>query len=1011
MGAYEDIRLSSFSLEGSMDYEPRHIQASLRLDAFSAGDIAVLSKLVTPALKLPGIAADMLENLSVTTEFFFTTDYEHVLYNAPRFLAAYEGAPGDILAIASLSGTDQRFELSEGTISWSGGAGEINLSADFSNPDDISFFLEASHRDLAYYLEGMFLDRRHLSIRGSYGLQVYLSAASMGGYSGYAQGENIPIPSGDQYARLSFLLSLRYDSPSFWSAYIDRFEINDIVTPSSSYGALSFSGSADQDGAAIEDLLFNDGRSPLGGDVSFTWDRSFSEVRMSLGIRDPEGNEQYEAEGSYGNKALNLNLRGRDMQFARIFKNAKGAVASGDLSLFWRSFSSFQVESELSSLVFRWQDKDLRISARAYLDSEEFTLHDLEMDYEDLKASFPFFRINRLDSLAETEARILGKAGGREADFSLQAKAEFRPVESWLDLGEGLKDINGSLAIDTARYGGLAVDEPFSFVFSRMETGSGPEISLSGGPKNMIRFRSSPSSPGNMDFYVAVSNPSPVRGVFTGSVNAKTIDAQTTDLYVDLGTLWGLLPPMTHINFPGGLVRADIHITGPLNDPEFYGTARGTSIRIQVPEYLRAEILPVPMTVVLEGNNMSFGPVDAAVGEGAGVVSANFRFDRWIPNIFSLDIHVPVEKAIPFGFDISGVLARGDASGDLHLGMEDMIFTVSGDLTAHSTEINLDANEMAEAESRPYEAPGTVSTVVDIRIRTGRRVEFFWPRSDFPVLQAYTDLGTGIHVTSDDVSRRFTLQGDVRLRSGEIFYFDRSFYIREGTLFFNENEIQFDPRISARAEIRDQSEEGPVTISLIIDNAPLRSFSPRFESSPPLSQMEIFSLLGQNPGGSSGETGDRKNLLVSTSFDALTQFTVMRRLQRELRNFLGLDMLSLRTQVLQNMVFQAAGINQNRNQSQKLDGAVERQSRVGNYFDNTTVFIGKYIGSDVFVQSLFSFRYDENKQTWGGLKLEPDIGLEMQSPLFSIGVHLVPLHPENWFVEDISFSLTWRKSF
>jgi hypothetical protein len=1008
MGAYEDIRLSSFSFEGSLDYEPRHVQASLMLDSFSAGDMLVLAGLFTPLAGLPGIAGDISENLSVTTEFFFTTDYEHVLYNAPRFLVAYEGAPRDILTIASLSGTDRRFELSEGHISWSGGTAEVNLSADFSNPNDISFFLGVSHKDLVYYLEGMFLDRRSLSIRGSYGLQVYLSAASPEGYSGYAQGKDIPIPSGDQYARLSFLFSLRYDSLSFWSAYIDHFEIEDIVTPASSHGILSFSGSADQDGAGIEDFLFNDQRSPLRGNLSFTWDRSFSEVRMSMDIQDLAGKEQYEAEGVYRNKVLDLEFRGKEMQFARVFKNAQGAVASGNLSLLWESFSSFRAESELSSLVFRVQDRDLRAKARAVIDSGEFTLRDLELDYRDMKASVPFFRIDRTASLAETEGRLLGNAGGRAADLAFRGRVEFRPMESWLDLGEGLKDFNGSLLMDTARYGGLAADEPFSLVFSYLETGMGPEISLSGGPKNMIRFRCSPSSSENMDFYAAFSNPSPVRGSFTGSFNAKTIDARTADLYVDLGTLWGLLPPMSHINFPGGLVSAGLHITGPLNDPAFYGSARTTSMRIQVPEYIRAEIVPVPMTVVLEGSEASFGPVAAAVGEGLGLVSGNFKFDRWIPNIFNLDIHVLPEEAIPFGFDISGVLAQGDVSGDLYLGMADMIFSVSGDLTAHSTEISLDAEEMAEAETRPYD-PSSISTVVNLKIKTGRRVEFFWPRSDFPVLQAYTDLGTGIHITSDDVSRRFTLQGDVKLRSGEIFYFDRSFYIREGTLFFNENEIQFEPRISARAEIRDQSEEGPVTIALIIDNAPLRSFTPRFESSPPLSQMQIFSLLGHAPEGTSDNAVDRGNLLVSTSVDALTQFTVMRRLQRELRNFLGLDMLSLRTQVLQNVVFQAAGINQV--QGQEGEDAVERERRFGNYFDNTTVFIGKYIGSDIFVQSLFSFRYDENKQTWGGLRLEPDIGLEMQSPLFSIGVNLVPLHPENWFIEDISFSLTWRRSF
>jgi hypothetical protein len=1008
MGAYEDVRLSSFSLEGSLDYEPRHVQASLRLDSFSAGDMMVLAGLFAPAAELPGIAGDILKDLSITTEFFFTTDYEHILYNAPRFLAAYEGAARNILTIASLSGTDRRFELSEGRISWSGGNAEINLAADFSNPNDISFFLGTSYKDLVYYLEGVFLDRRSLSIRGSYGLQVYLSADSLGGYSGYAQGDDILIPSGDQYARLGFLFSLRYDSPAFWSAYIDRFELNDIVTPASSHGTLSFSGSADQDGAAIKDFIFNDGQNPLTGAALFTWERDFSRAGISLELRDQEGKEQFEAEGTYRNKLFNLDLRVKDMQFARIFRDPRGASASGTLRLQWESFSAFRVESELSSLVVRLQDRDLILRARAVMNEKELAFRDMEIDYGDLKASVPFFSLNRVASQARTEARLLGNSEGRAVELSLQGEAEFKPMESWLDLGEGLKDFSGSLVVDTVRYGGLRADEPFGFVFSYLGSALGPAISLSGGPKNMIRFHCSPSSTGTMDFYASLSNPSPVRGVFVGSLNSGIIDAQTTDLYVDLGTLWGLLPPMTHIGFPGGLVSADIRITGPLNDPEFYGTARGTSIRIQVPEYLRAEILPVPMTVTLEGSDMSFGPVAAAVGKGFGIVSANFRFDRWIPNTFNLDIHVPMEDPIPFGFDIQGVLAQGDVSGNLSLNMEDLIFSVSGDLTAYSTEISLDANEMAEAENRPYE-PGSVSMLVDLRINAGRRVEFFWPRSDFPVLQAYTDLGTGIHITSDEVSRRFSLQGDVKLRSGEIFYFDRSFYIREGTLFFNENEIRFDPRISARAEIRDRSEDGPVTISLIIDNAPLRSFTPRFESSPPPSQVDIFSLLGQVPDGASGHTGDRGIVMFSASFDALTQFTVMRRLQRELRNFLGLDMLSLRTQVLQNVVFQAAGINRDRGMAQ--EAASERQRRAGNYFDNTTVFIGKYIGSNVFVQSLFSFRYDENKQTWGGLKLEPDIGLEMQSPLFNIGVNLVPLHPENWFIQDLSFSITWRRSF
>jgi hypothetical protein len=253
------------------------------------------------------------------------------------------------------------------------------------------------------------------------------------------------------------------------------------------------------------------------------------------------------------------------------------------------------------------------------------------------------------------------------------------------------------------------------------------------------------------------------------------------------------------------------------------------------------------------------------------------------------------------------------------------------------------------------------------------------------------------------MAKRFTLNGDVKLRSGEIFYLERNFYIREGTLFFKENEADFDPKISARAEIRDLADIGPVTISMIIDEAPLRSFSPRFVSTPPLSQLEIYSLLGQAPQGD----GDQRNLAASVAMDSLAQFTVINRLQRQVRDYLGLDMLSMRTQLLQTVVVQAAGAAGN----QLTGNTSDRPYRLGNYFDNTTVFVGKFIGTDLFGEAMLSFKYDENKIDWGGLVLEPELGFELRNPLFDIQFNMSLLHPENLFIDDISFSLIWRRSF
>jgi hypothetical protein len=302
--------------------------------------------------------------------------------------------------------------------------------------------------------------------------------------------------------------------------------------------------------------------------------------------------------------------------------------------------------------------------------------------------------------------------------------------------------------------------------------------------------------------------------------------------------------------------------------------------------------------------------------------------------------------------------------------------------------------------------------VTDLRITTGPKVEFVYPSREFPVIRANTGAGTGIRITTDTSSGRFTVEGDVAVRSGEIFYFQRSFYIQEGILSFNESDIQFDPQISARAEARDRTDEGAVTISMIVDSSPLRSFTPRFESNPPLSQFEIFSLLGQNvTGASSEDPNDSIRGMVLASGDFLAQFYLVRRFERAVRDVLGMDMFSVRTQILQNAIFQATGLQE----------PVDRISGVGNYFDNTTVFLGKYFGPDVFGQAMLSFRYDENRTSFGdisrdgftlgaGVSLEADIGLEIRGPLFDIQFNVAPRHMDPRIVEDLSLTLSWKRS-
>jgi hypothetical protein len=319
-------------------------------------------------------------------------------------------------------------------------------------------------------------------------------------------------------------------------------------------------------------------------------------------------------------------------------------------------------------------------------------------------------------------------------------EAGFKRVDSWLNIAQVLDSFEGALNITQLRFDTRETSEPFDFVFFREKD----LLSLTGGPNDMIRFRISDTG----DFYAGFSNPSPIRGSVIGSITRDTSDAQAQDIYVDFPALWSFIPTNGKIVMVGGYATASIQIRGSLGDPEFFGVAYGQSVRLRIPQFLEEDIRPVPMIVTIEGNEMTFGPLPATVGNGRGMVTGWFRIDRWIPNIFSIDIAVPQETPVPFKFDLKGVLAQGIAAGNMNVAMEDHILNITGDLAPEETEISLDAVELARAQQEDLFGDLIIPVVVDIGITTGKKVEFLWPTRDFPVLRTYADMGVRAQIAA-----------------------------------------------------------------------------------------------------------------------------------------------------------------------------------------------------------------------------------------------------------------------
>lgn len=164
-----------------------------------------------------------------------------------------------------------------------------------------------------------------------------------------------------------------------------------------------------------------------------------------------------------------------------------------------------------------------------------------------------------------------------------------------------------------------------------------------------------------------------------------------------------------------------------------------------------------------------------------------------------------------------------------------------------------------------------------------------------------------------------------------------------------------------------------------------------------------MTLLGQIVTGDSSSAID----VIATGTDYLVQVALLRKAENALRDLCNFDIFSVRTMVLQNTLKQ--GLTPNKNSATTYS--------LGNYFDNSTVYIGKYFGSTIYADALMQWTYDESKGNGSGksgeLVFQPELGLELSSPFANIRWNFAPdlgALQDSW-VPATSVTLSWKLSF
>jgi len=533
-------------------------------------------------------------------------------------------------------------------------------------------------------------------------------------------------------------------------------------------------------------------------------------------------------------------------------------------------------------------------------------------------------------------------------------------------------------------------------------------FSITGGPENSINAYF--DKKGTIE--VSLKEPLPINGLFRGIIEEGNIQATFRDISLNLNIFEKTLSKSYFIPI-GGVIKGTLDISGKVNDPDFYGELSIEALEAVSP-ITPHPIEPLNSYIVFDGKSFSIPDTMLRSQRSMVIFQMDALIDRWIPREYIMVFKTPPGGNVWVKDRFGSVDVNGYASGEISIEDNNDTNTISGRIIVSKTIVTL-VGEKDDQVKIKNEQDISGGTIVDLELISGSGIDFYWPSLRIPILRASAAVGQKLNIYSDSETNTFSLIGSLRTMGGEILYFNQNFFLKEGLIEFNEDEDQFDPRITAKAEMRERTADNRnVRIYLILTDAPLSQFSPHFESNPPLSEIEIYNLLGQ---GIYNQLGGENITLSSAILGASsygTQFLgFLRPFESGVKNLLNLDFFLIRTQFLQRAfiydIFRARDLTHTEDQG------------LNTYLDNTSVFMGKYFGEYFFLQGLLrlsTLDFDRRRYSYYdipdfmGMYLETDISLEVDTPLALIDFRFYP--QINTFYDsllDTTLQLSWRFSF
>ena len=680
------------------------------------------------------------------------------------------------------------------------------------------------------------------------------------------------------------------------------------------------------------------------------------------------GQERYDATIAITPDRLDLDVDVQGLRLNRFVTLPISATASGRVRV-TGSMAQPVISAELTAYVPLNEDHVTLALASTY-DGQRVTVDDLALDFRDHRIRGVAGRIDTSTGTVALAGRYEGEYLGQPVslDLTVTGTASFPPDPVF----ERSLPVEATLTVAAT---GVTVGDLSKRPWDATVRWQDGGLAFAGGPLDGLSGRLSPDG----SFDVVVSAPLPLQGTASGTLTGTELTAELSITALDL-TLINDLIQTSAVSVLAGSATGTVLIHGPIRDPDIDGVVHATGVIVESP-LIPPRVGPLAFPVVAEGKELTLGRTRPESGIAPLEVNGTVHFGQWAPIAYDFSVQTATADGVPVDYRFGPISVDGIARGRLRISGDQEGTYIEGAVEADAAQIFIDRTGRGSP-------PAWKPLIVDLEATTGRGVELTWPSEDFPILHTIFDAGQTVAIRYDGFTGGYSVVGDVEVLRGDLFFINRTFYLRDGLVSFAEDEGRFDPMVTVRAETRERTPDDE-TVRIHLDaESPLSMLGPetmRLSSDPPRPAPELRAMLGAPFGN--GTAGEDVDLLVMAG-GMVSQFGMVRPMERALRESLGLDLFSIRSDLVENLLRTPLGVS-------RLD-----------VLDNTEIVVGKYLSDDLFLEALVRVESDTVSPV-PELRTDLELSLEWATPFFLLEWSLLPslIDP---FQTANAVSLSWR---